>query len=227
MRKYLDIDLARRDIQSKELHGETIAKAGRYLIAKTLLELDVAQCDPLGKDNPLIFSAGPFAGTSFSNANRTSVGCKSPLTGGIKEANGGGTFSYALGQLNIAGFTLHGSSPDWVIIHLKKDGTVSFDDANPYLGKGNMEAGTMLHEAYGKKVSLGLCGPVGEYLGLLGGIAFSDSDRRPVRIAARGGVGAVMGSKRVKAVVVDMDRLPQLHDPKSMVAISKTMPKCS
>ncbi|MCB0025896.1 MAG: aldehyde ferredoxin oxidoreductase, partial [Caldilinea sp.] len=60
-----------------------------------------------------------------------------PLTGGIKEANGGGTFSYGLGQLEVAGFTLFGAAPEWVIIHFKKDGTIAFDSAEPYLGKGN------------------------------------------------------------------------------------------
>src|SRR5262245_63155423 len=118
MRRYLDIDLNTRAISSREMHGEEIVKAGRYLIAKTLLELGAATVDPLSPANPLIFSAGPFAGSSFSNANRTSVGCKSPLTGGIKEANGGGTFSYGLGQLRIAGFTLHGASSDWVVLHM-------------------------------------------------------------------------------------------------------------
>src|SRR6266550_867835 len=93
MRIYTDINLADRTITRRELHGEAVVKAGRYLIARTLLERDAATVDPLGPQNPLIFSAGPFAGTSFSNANRTSVGCKSPLTGGVKEANGGGTFS--------------------------------------------------------------------------------------------------------------------------------------
>jgi len=88
MRTYYDIDLTGRSITRRELHGEEIVRAGRYLIAKTLLELGAATVDPLSPANPLIFSAGPFAGTSFSNANRTSVGCKSPLTGGIKEANG-------------------------------------------------------------------------------------------------------------------------------------------
>ena len=91
MRIYYDIHLSDRTITKRELQGETIVKAGRYFIAKTLLELGAATVDPLSPANPLIFSAGPFAGTSFSNANRTSVGCKSPLTGGIKEANGGGT----------------------------------------------------------------------------------------------------------------------------------------
>jgi aldehyde:ferredoxin oxidoreductase len=198
MRKYLYINLNDQSIETKELHGEEIVRAGRYLIAKTLVEMGIATVDPLSPDNPLIFSAGPFAGTTFSNANRTSVGCKSPLTGGIKESNGGGTFAYALGQQNIAGFNLYGTSDDWVVIHFRKDGTLSFDTAEPYLGKGNFEAAEMLHEKYGKKVSLGLCGPVGEYQGLLAGIAFSDIDLRPSRLAARGGVGAVMGSKKVK-----------------------------
>src|SRR2546426_762571 len=129
MRIYYDIDLGGRTIAKRELHGEDVVKAGRYLIAKTLVEMGAATVEPLSPRNPLIFSAGPFAGTSWSNANRTSVGCKSPLTGGVKEANGGGTFSYGLGQLKIAGLTLHGASPSWVVLHVKKGGDIDFDDA--------------------------------------------------------------------------------------------------
>ena len=218
MRTYYDIKLSDRTVTRRELHGEAVVKAGRYLIAKTLLEAGAATVDPLSPANPLVFSAGPFAGTSFSNANRTSVGCKSPLTGGIKEANGGGTFSYALGQLKVAGFTLLDASPTWVVIHLKKNGTIDFDDATPYLGKGNIEAAVMLHAKYGKKTSLALCGPVGEYQGLIAGIALSDKDRRPSRLAARGGVGAVMGAKKVKAIVADMDKNPPFEDAKKVNA---------
>ena len=217
MRTYHDIRLSDRTITTQELHGEAIVNAGRYLIAKTLLAMDVATADPLSPRNPLIFSAGP----TFSNANRTSVGCKSPLTGGIKEANGGGTFAYALGQLRIAGLTLLDASPDWVVLHLKKGGGIEFDDAAPYLGKGNVEATGMLLAQYGKKVALALCGPVGEYQGLLAGITFTDKDRRPSRLAARGGVGAVMGSKRVKAIVVDLDRMPPFEEPKKVNASIK------
>src|SRR5467141_4551798 len=137
MRIYYDIRLSDRNITKRELTGEAIVKAGRYFIAKTLLELGAATVDPLSPANPLIFSAGPFAGTSFSNANRTSVGCKSPLTGGIKEANGGGSFSYGLGQQKIAGLTLHGASPSGVVLHIKRGGDIDFDAAAPYLGKGN------------------------------------------------------------------------------------------
>jgi len=225
MRTYYDIRLDDRSITKRELEGEAVVKAGRYLIAKTLLELGAATVDPLSPANPLIFSAGPFAGTSFSNANRTSVGCKSPLTGGIKEANGGGSFSYGLGQLKIAGFTLLGASPDWVVIHFKKDGGIDFDDAAPYLGKGNFEAQDMLHKRYGKKVTIGLCGPVGEYQGLIAGIAFSDKDGRPARLSARGGVGAVMGSKKVKAIVVDLDRIPPFSEARKVNAAIKDYAK--
>jgi aldehyde:ferredoxin oxidoreductase len=225
MRIYYDIDLDTRKIDRRELHGEAIVRAGRYLIARTLLERGAATVDPLSDANPLIFSAGPFAGTSFSNANRTSVGCKSPLTGGIKEANGGGTFSYALGQLKIAGFTLLGASPDWVVLHLKRDGTIAFDSAAALLGKGNFEAGKALFATYGKKIAFALCGPVGEYQGLIAGIAFTDKDGRPSRLAARGGVGAVMGSKKVKAIVVDLDKIPPFEDPKKVNAAIKDYSK--
>ncbi len=222
MRTYYDIHLNDQQIESQELNGEEIVKAGRYLITKKCLEHNIAEVDPLSPDNILIFSAGPFAGTSFSNANRTSVGCKSPLTGGIKEANGGGTFSYALGQLEIAGFTLHGVAEDWTIIHFKKDGSISFDSAEGFMGMGNFETAEKLHEKYGKKVSLGLCSNVGEYQGLIAGIAFSDSENRPARLAARGGVGAVMGSKKIKAIVVDKDKTPTFVDKKSVTQAIRT-----
>lgn len=218
MRKYLDIDLAKQTIETTELDGEELAIAGRYFIAKTLLEAGVATVDPLSPENPLIFSAGPFAGTNFSNGNRLSIGCKSPLTGGIKEANAGGTFAFAMGQLEIHGFTLHNASPDWVVIHIPKEGPIKFEPADPYLGKGNFEAAAMLHEKYGDKVSIGLCGPVGEYQGLIAGISFSDVDNRPVRLAARGGVGAVMGSKKVKAIIVEKDKMPPLRDRKKVMS---------
>jgi aldehyde:ferredoxin oxidoreductase len=218
MRKYLDIHLGDQRIESRDISGREHAEAGRYFITKTLLDMGVAAVDPLGPDNPLIFSAGPFSGTNFSNANRTSVGCKSPMTGGIKEANAGGTFALALGQAEIAGFTLHGQSDDWVIMHIPKEGDVTFSSAEKYMGKGVIETGAMLHKDFGKKVSLAICGPVGEYQGLLSGIAISDAENRPVRLAARGGVGAVMGSKKVKAIVVDKGKMPPLHDRKKVMA---------
>src|SRR5206468_6667992 len=74
-------------------------------------------------------------------------------------------------------------------------------------------------------VAYGLCGPVGEYQGLIAGIAFTDKDGRPSRLSARGGVGAVMGSKKVKAVVVDTDKIPPFEDPKKVNAAIKDYSK--
>ena len=217
MRKYLHINLRDRSVKTDELHGEDIIRVGRHFIAKTLLKSGAATVDPLSPENPLIFSAGPFAGTNFSNANRISVGCKSPLTGGIKEANSGGTFGFALGQVETAGLTLYGASSEWVVIRITKEGAISFDSAEAYMGKGNFDAAALLFDKYGKKISFALCGPVGEYLGLVSGIAFADTDGRPSRLAARGGVGAVMGSKKVKAIVADIHKMPTFHDRKKLM----------
>ncbi len=217
MRGYLTIDLATQAVTRDEWAGERLARAGRYHIAKTLYERGLATVDPMSPQNPLIFSVGPFAGSNMSNANRISVGCKSPLTGGIKEANAGGTFGFALGQSELCGLTLENASDDWVVIYLTKDGDVTFHDASPYMGKGVIETAALLHDKFGEKVSLGILGPVGEYGGLMAGISFSDPEGRPVRIAARGGVGAVMGTKKVKALVCDKHKMPTYHDRKGVM----------
>ena len=81
MRTYYDIELSDRRVEARELHGEAIVRAGRYLIAKMLLEMRVAGVDPLSPENPLIFSAGPFAGTAFSNANPHKRGLQEPAHG--------------------------------------------------------------------------------------------------------------------------------------------------
>src|SRR3989440_5185381 len=111
MRTYYDIQLGDRTITKRELAGEDLVKVGRNHIARTLLELGAATVDPLSPANPLIFSAGPFARSSFSNANRTSVGCKSPLTRGGKEANGGGPLRYGGGQVENPRLPPHRAAP--------------------------------------------------------------------------------------------------------------------
>src|SRR2546422_3957625 len=89
MRIYYDIDLGGRTIARRELHGEDVVKAGRYLIAKTLVEMGAATVEPLSPQNPLIFSAGALSRTSFSHAHRPRVGRQKPPTGGGQGGNGG------------------------------------------------------------------------------------------------------------------------------------------
>lgn len=217
MREYLTIDLATRAVTRETWEGEQLARAGRYHISKTLYERGAATKDPLDTSIPMIFSVGPFAGSNMSNANRISVGCKSPLTGGIKEANAGGTFGFAMGQAELCGFTLENAADDWVVIYISKDREVSFHDAAPFMGFGVIETAARLHDVFGEKVALGILGPVAEYGGLMSGISFSDPEGRPVRIAARGGVGAVLATKKVKALVCEKHKMPTFVDRKGVM----------
>ena len=216
MRKFLQIDLSSKAVSDSEMNGEDLVKGGRYRITKMLLEAGVASVNPLSPANPLIFVTGPFAGTSLSNASRLSVGCKSPLTGGIKESNAGGTLALAMGQLGIAGFTLLGAAADWVVIRIPKDGPITFEPADAYMGRGSFETGNLLRQTYGDQVAFAICGPVAEYQGLMAGIGVSDREGRPSRMAGRGGVGAVMGMKKVKAIVIDLDKSPAVADRKGL-----------
>jgi aldehyde:ferredoxin oxidoreductase len=222
VRRSLRLDLKERKAFWQEVPLEEAAFGGRYRTAKLLMEREAYRFDPLSPENPLVFAVGPLAGTSFSNANRTSVGTRSPLTLGIKEANGGGTFGYALGQLGLSYLVLEGQAPEWTVLRLTREGEVFFEPAEGLLGLGNYEAAKRLFSAYGQKIAFALLGPVGEYGGLLSGIAFSDVDGRPSRLAARGGVGAVMASKRVKAIVVEVAGRPLVQDkPKATEALRR------
>ena len=131
-RRHIEINLADHSVQTRTMTAEEATRQGRYLIAKTLLEEGVATVDPLSPANPLIFSAGPFAGSSFSNANRTSVGCKSPLTGGI----GSDTFVFN-SPLNavdtITGFEANGNDR----IELDNDVFLAFGATTGVLAAGN------------------------------------------------------------------------------------------
>ena len=217
MRRKIAIALNDKTVTTTEVDGLDVVHAGRYQTSRTLLENGIAKVDPMSPDNLLIFSAGPFAGTNFSNANRLSVGCKSPLTGGIKEANAGGTFAFAMGQLQICEITFTNAFDDWTLIYIPKEGPIEFHDASEYLGLGNFDCAKALHQRFGDKTSLGICGPIGEYLGLMAGIAFSDDENRPTRFAARGGVGAVMGSKKIKAIIIDRNKMPPFHERKKVM----------
>ena len=200
-RRWITVDLGKKQVGSVPWQGDDLWKAGRYRVAERLLALGADRADPMGPANPLLFVAGPLAGTTFSNANRLSVGAKSPLTGGIKESNAGGTVAYALGQLGIAGLTILGESPDWVYLRIGPEG-LSFEDARPFLGQGTYATTAALRERH-PGAAVGVIGPVGERGGRLAGISITDADGLPGRIAGRGGLGAVMGRKRLKAIVVE------------------------
>ena len=177
---------------------------GRGLLAKIMLDEVDPECDPLGPRNKLIYAPGLLTGHRLSSLDRISIGGKSPLTGGVKEANAGGRTGYHLANLGIKALILEErpAEDNWIVIHISKDG-VRFDPASPYVGLGVYQAASMLIDKYGEDAAIAVIGQGGEMKMMAAGIQNLDKDKTPSRIAARGGLGAVMGSKFIKAIVID------------------------
>ncbi|HNB36434.1 MAG TPA: aldehyde ferredoxin oxidoreductase C-terminal domain-containing protein [Anaerolineales bacterium] len=177
---------------------------GRGLIARILLDEIDATCDPLGPGNKLIFTPGLLVGHMLSSTDRVSVGGKSPLTGGVKEANAGGRTGYHMAFMGIHALIVE-DMPDeggYWILHLSLKGA-NWEKADELAGLGVYETASKLIEKYGDKVAISLIGPGGEMRMKSAGIQNLDKDKIPSRIAARGGLGAVMGTKGLKAIVFD------------------------
>ncbi len=178
--------------------------AGRGLTS-TLVSKEVPPlCHPLGADNKLVFAPGLLSGTVAAMSGRLSVGCKSPLTGGIKEANAGGMASQVLARLGYAAIVLEGKPKDDNLykMFINKDGVKIIVD-NSLKMLGNYDLVEKMRREFGDKVACMSIGPAGEMKMSSASIACTDMEGRPTRHAGRGGVGAVMGAKGVKVIVLD------------------------
>ncbi len=197
---------------------------GRALIARILVDEVNAICEPLGPRNKLIFASGLLVGHMLSSCDRISIGGKSPLTGGVKEANAGGTTGLQLALLGVKVLIVEDKpeADDWSILFVDHSG-VRFEPAGDLIGCGVYECGPKIFARYGNKVAAAIIGPGGETQMLSAGIQNFDKEGVPSRIAARGGLGAVMGSKKIKAVVIDATRghKPALADPEAYKAAQK------
>jgi len=169
---------------------------------------------PLGAENKLVISPGMLSGTTGSMTGRLSVGCKSPLTGTIKESNAGGQAAQVLARIGYAAIILEGKpvGDDLYKIVVNKDGiSVIVDNSLKLLD--NYPVVEKLRAEYGDKVAYMSIGSAGERLLLAASIACTDPELRPTRHCGRGGVGAVMGSKRIKAIILD-DSGMKMRPPK-------------
>ncbi|MCI0519500.1 MAG: aldehyde ferredoxin oxidoreductase [Chloroflexi bacterium] len=197
------VNLRRRELNREPIPVAWQALGGRALSARILLDEMDATCEPLGRRNLLVFAPGLLVGHMLSSCDRISVGGKSPLTGGIKESNAGGSTGLKLTHLGIKALVIEEAlEGEWQVMHLSADG-LRFDPASDLIGLGVYEAAPRLLERYGKDVAIALIGPGGEARYCSAGIQNLDKDRVPSRIAARGGLGAVMGAKKLKAIVID------------------------
>ncbi|MFC1839669.1 aldehyde ferredoxin oxidoreductase family protein [Thermodesulfobacteriota bacterium] len=201
---FIRVNMNDKTVKVEAMPDEYFGIGGRGLTSIMINNEVPADCDPLGPDNKLIFATGMFCGTSMFNSSRVSVGAKSPLTGGIKEANVGGTAGTAIGKLGIAAIIVDGKADegDLSILKLDLEGNAELIDAGAYKGMRTYELVEKLHAEYGEKNSVLCIGPAGEYNMKSASIQSSDTDKRPCRAAGRGGMGAVMGSKGLKAVII-------------------------
>lgn len=224
--KILRINRRLREVKTEPLPPGWIRYGGRGLIAQIMNTEDVISPEPLGGLNKLIWAPGLLSGVGLSSCDRISVGGQSPLTRGIKESNGGGMVAKKITDLGFRAIIIEDqpkADEDWSIIYIDSHG-VRFDPANEIIGWDIPRVGEYLLKKYGKSVGISAIGPAGERQYLSAAIAHLDKDGSLSRMSARGGLGAVMGSKRIKALVFDAQRneVPVIADPLLFEQVKKT-----
>jgi aldehyde:ferredoxin oxidoreductase len=187
---------------------------GRGLTSTLIYDEVDPTCHPLGPNNKLVFAPGIVTGTSAPTSARLSVGGKSPLTGGIKESNAGSGWAPAVAKMRIKAIVVEGQPEEkdqYWIAKLSWDGDkpkVEFMPGDDYLGDNLYDVFPKLFETFGMRTHVAGVGVAGEYGYPNSGLVFNDMKRRPTRYAGRGGLGAVLGSKRLKFLVVDASGAP-------------------
>jgi len=208
----------------EEEMGEYAGLGGRGLTSAVISKEVPPLCHPLGASNKLVIAPGLLSGTAASMSGRLSVGCKSPLTGTIKEANSGGQAAQVLARLGYGAVVLEGKPQDDALfkIIINKNGVkILRDDALRMLG--NYDVVDKMKSEYGGKIACMSIGQAGEMKMSAASVACTDTELRPTRHAGRGGVGAVMGAKGVKVIVLDDTgtKTRPAHDPVAFKAANK------
>lgn len=219
MGKILRVNLSNREIQIEPLNEEWAEKfiGGSGLGAKYLFEMTNERTDPLGPENPLIFMNGPFTGTSVPLSGRHGVVSRSPLTGIFGESDVGGTWGANLKKAGLDGILITGKSekPVYLWIH---DERVELRDASHLWGKDTYETDSILKSETHERAVVSSIGQAGENQVLISSIM---TDGRDARAAGRCGMGAVMGSKKLKAIVVLGNQRVPVHRPEEVGRLQK------
>ena len=200
--------IVRVNMADLSAHSEPVLPAwvplGGRALTSTIVAAEVPPtCHPLGPNNKLVFAPGLLTGTAAANSGRLSLGAKSPLTGGIKECNAGGTAGRMLAKLGIKALIVEGlpASDKWYSIHIAKDG-ITIQEETELLGIGNYCLVQQVQARFGKPVGVMSLGPAGEMKMLSANISVADPEGH-IRSLGRGGLGAVMGAKRIKFISID------------------------
>ena len=210
--KILWIDVGKKEAREWSYPKEWALNylGGRGLAARILWEFLPPGVDPLSPDNLLIFAVGPLTGLSLPSSGKMIVAGKSPLTGGYGDGNVGTWAAVHLRQAGFDAVVFTGASQKPVTVYIEND-RVEFHDADDLWGLDTWETERRLREKFGKDAGIVEIGPAGENL-----VRYATVISQEGRSGGRPGMGALMGSKKIKAVVIRGDRGFNLHDPKAV-----------
>ena len=202
--KLLRVNMSKLEAAFEDLPDEWAVTGGRGLSAKILEKEVPPETDPLGPDAKLVIAAGPLAGTLAPSCGRISVGGKSPLTLGIKEANAGGPSAQKLDKLGIRAIIVEGQAEEGklYLLSINQDGA-ALVSADQFKGMKNYDLADALRKEYDEKVTIISIGVAGERKWKTAAVSLTDKNGYFSRHAARGGLGAVMGVKGLKTIVLD------------------------
>ncbi len=217
MGKILRVNLTNGSILEEEVPDEWNKKflGGAGVASKYLFEEVPSDIDPLGPDNKLIFMSGPLTGTSSASASRYSVVAKSPLTGIWGHGNSGGSFGPAMKRAGVDGFIIEGSSKEPVCLEII-DGEAKIVPAGDLWGKNVPYTEDAIKESFDRKVTIASIGVGGENL-----VRYAAIMNNKHRTVGRTGMGAVMGSKKLKAIVCAGKAKFDLADPDTFKKTAK------
>lgn len=218
----LRVDLTNRDIYTEQLDEAECKKfiGGRGLGVKWLYDWGMAKVDPLSPENKLIFINGPLTGSNAPTAGRYMVVTKQPTNGKIGSSNSGGIWGAKLKYAGYDAIVVEGRAEHPVYLHLE-DGKAELRDASDLWGKISTETDDLLRQRHGDDLSVLNIGPAGENLSMISAV-MNDRDRA----AGRGGVGAVMGSKNLKAITIKQkNKTMEPYDKEAMMKAFKESTK--
>jgi aldehyde:ferredoxin oxidoreductase len=226
MQKIIRVNMTTKTVES-EIAKVYISLGGRALASRITFDEVKPNCEPLGVNNKLIIAPGLLAGTNASSASRLSAGGKSPLTNGIKEANCGGTAGAKIAKCGIKAIIIEGKAEDdsCYVLKIDKD-DISLIKNNDLRYLGTYETASILRDIYGERAGVLCVGPAGER-GLKAAAIASTDPFGELKFAARGGMGAVMGIKGLKALVVNDEGVDRMtyHDREAFIKIARDLNK--
>lgn len=227
MDKIFRVNMTNLSTSVEDCPAEWAGLGGRALTSAVVAKEVPPTSHPLGPNNKLVFAPGLLTGTPAANSGRLSAGAKSPLTGTIKESNAGGSAAQMFARMGIKALIIEGQPKDdaWYSLALSKDG-VKIEKETELIGKGNFAVVEAVQANAGKKTGVITIGPAGEMRMRAANISVMDPDGK-LRSHGRGGLGAVMGSKKIKFIAVDSEGAPAvtIADPEKFKAAARTFAK--